>query len=73
MAKKNNEVKPVEEAKPVDGKVNIKRIAETTYHGFDGIDPVLDALTVKNGEVVAVSEKKAGQLIADYPNDWELV
>lgn len=73
MAKKIVEEKKQEEQKVESGKVNIKRIADGVYNGFDGQDPVLDALKVCKGEVVSLSESKAEQLIADYPNDWELV
>ena len=54
-------------------KIKIKRVAKGAYNGFDGKDPVVDALSVKSGETVLVTESKAEQLMADYPNQWELV
>ena len=66
-------VHPVEEVKPVTAQVKIKKISIGTYHGTDGKDPVLGALTVKSGEEVWVSEAKAEQLLTDFPKDWELI
>jgi len=55
-----------------NGKLLIKRVGKGRYNGYDGKDPVLNALTVNSGETVAVSVDKADQLITDFPNDWEL-
>ena len=55
------------------GRIKVKRVAESTYHGFDGKDPVLGALTVKSGEEVEVSIDKADQLLVHFPKDWKLV
>lgn len=54
-------------------QVKVKKITAGTYHGTDGKDPVLGALTVKSGEEVWVSEAKAEQLLTDFPKDWELI
>jgi hypothetical protein len=80
MAKNKKEavenVEPVETAAKVEAvendKVLIKRVAKGKYNGYDGKDPVVNALTVNSGETVAVSVDKADQLITDFPNDWEL-
>lgn len=66
-------VAPVGEVKPGSTQVKVKKITLGTYHGTDGKDPVLGALTVKSGEEVWVSEAKAEQLLTDFPKDWELI
>lgn len=82
MAKNNKKeavenVETIETAAKVEAvendKVLIKRVGAGKYNGYDGKDPVVNALTVNSGETVAVSIDKADQLITDFPNDWELV
>lgn len=71
----NESVVAVADAESVleNGLVKIKRIAEGVYHGFDGKDPVANALTMAQNEEIFVTSKKAEQLMTDFPSDWELI
>lgn len=41
-------------------------------HSYQGYDPGLDRhIEVANMELIAVSPEKRGQLLADFPGDWE--
>lgn len=54
--------------------MEIKFKGSESFPIYDGFDPETNAhLVINKGDIVDVSEKKAKQLIEDFPTHWELV
>lgn len=51
-------------------KIKLKHLGD----GYRGVDPAtkVDVVAAAYGDVVAVSAEKAEQMLADFPDEWEV-